>query len=64
VIFILPVLFAITRAPGMPSVLRDLKMLGGGRMAVESGRDRPIELKNGSDICLDGGETRGSVGNI
>ncbi|MBZ5620607.1 MAG: type II secretion system F family protein [Acidobacteriia bacterium] len=31
VIFILPVLFVITLVPGMLSVLRDLKMLGGGR---------------------------------
>jgi pilus assembly protein TadC len=31
VIFILPVLFVITLAPGMLSVLRDLKMLGAGR---------------------------------
>jgi hypothetical protein len=31
VIFIVPVLFVITLAPGMLSVLRDLKMLGGGR---------------------------------
>jgi len=31
VIFILPVLFIITLVPGMISVLRDLKMLGGGR---------------------------------
>jgi hypothetical protein len=30
VIFILPVLFVITLVPGTPSVLRDLKMLGGG----------------------------------
>jgi tight adherence protein C len=31
VIFILPVLFVITLVPGMLSVLKDLKMLGGGR---------------------------------
>ena len=31
VIFILPVLFVITLVPGMLSVLRDLKLLGGGR---------------------------------
>jgi tight adherence protein C len=31
VIFILPVLFVITLVPGLLSVLRDLKMLGGGR---------------------------------
>jgi len=31
VIFILPVLFVITLVPGMISVLKDLKMLGGGR---------------------------------
>jgi tight adherence protein C len=31
VIFILPVLFVITLVPGMLNVLRDLKMLGGGR---------------------------------
>ena len=31
VIFILPVLFVITLVPGMLSVLRDLKMLGGPR---------------------------------
>ncbi|HXB68124.1 MAG TPA: type II secretion system F family protein [Candidatus Acidoferrales bacterium] len=31
VIFILPVLFVITLVPGMLSVMRDLKLLGGGR---------------------------------
>jgi tight adherence protein C len=31
VIFILPVLFVITLVPGMLSVLKDLKLLGGGR---------------------------------
>jgi tight adherence protein C len=31
VLFILPVLFVITLVPGMLSVLKDLKMLGGGR---------------------------------
>jgi len=31
VLFILPVLFVITLVPGMLSVLRDLKILGGGR---------------------------------
>jgi tight adherence protein C len=31
VVFILPVLFVITLVPGMLSVLKDLKMLGGGR---------------------------------
>jgi tight adherence protein C len=31
VIFILPVLFVITLVPGMLSVMKDLKMLGGGR---------------------------------
>ena len=31
VIFILPVLFVITLVPGLLSVLRDLKLLGGGR---------------------------------
>jgi pilus assembly protein TadC len=31
VLFILPVLFVITLAPGMLSVLKDLKTLGGGR---------------------------------
>ncbi|MCU1234571.1 MAG: type secretion system protein [Candidatus Solibacter sp.] len=31
VVFILPVLFVITLVPGMLSVMKDLKMLGGGR---------------------------------
>jgi tight adherence protein C len=31
VVFILPVLFVITLVPGMLSVLKDLKLLGGGR---------------------------------
>src|SRR6185503_6984335 len=31
VLFILPVLFVITLVPGMLSVMRDLKLLGGGR---------------------------------
>jgi len=31
VVFILPVLFVITLVPGMLSVMRDLKLLGGGR---------------------------------
>ena len=30
-LIILPVLFVITLVPGMLSVMRDLKMLGGGR---------------------------------
>jgi hypothetical protein len=29
-VFILPVLFVITLVPGMLSVLKDLKILGGG----------------------------------
>ena len=31
VLFILPVLFVVTLVPGMLSVLKDLKTLGGGR---------------------------------
>ena len=31
VIFILPVLFVVTLVPGILSVLKDLKLLGGGR---------------------------------
>ena len=31
VIFILPVLFLVTLVPGLLSVLKDLKLLGGGR---------------------------------
>ena len=31
VLFILPVLFVVTLVPGMLSVLKDLKLLGGGR---------------------------------
>jgi tight adherence protein C len=31
IVFILPVRFVITLVPGMLSVMKDLKMLGGGR---------------------------------
>ena len=44
--FILPVLFVITLVPGMLSVLKDLKLLGGGRWATSGAMESLFHSKS------------------
>ena len=56
VLFILPVLFVITLVPGMLSVLKDLKLLGAGKVGVHAQETRPqilsIYFLSGADALV------------